>query len=75
MQPDISKRTARGADESKVDGIMAGAEGEFLRVVPHRDMAKCNSLDYLAKPFSAREIVARAHMQYVGAEMTAIRAS
>ncbi|AFR96575.2 hypothetical protein C343_04702 [Cryptococcus neoformans C23] len=37
--------TARGADESKVDGIMAGAE------------------DYLAKPFSAREIVARAHMQ------------
>lgn len=54
---------------------MAGAEGEFLRVVPHRDMAKCNSLDYLAKPFSAREIVARAHMQYVGAEMTAIRAS
>ncbi|KIY35872.1 hypothetical protein I305_01447 [Cryptococcus gattii E566] len=37
--------TARGADESKVSGIMAGAE------------------DYLAKPFNAREIVARAHMQ------------
>ncbi|WVQ71976.1 hypothetical protein IAR50_001519 [Cryptococcus sp. DSM 104548] len=37
--------TARGADESKVSGIMAGAD------------------DYLAKPFNAREIVARAHMQ------------
>nr|ODN91900.1 hypothetical protein L203_01154 [Cryptococcus depauperatus CBS 7841] len=37
--------TAKGADESKVSGIMAGAD------------------DYLAKPFNAREIVARAHMQ------------
>nr|XP_031864018.1 uncharacterized protein CI109_000662 [Kwoniella shandongensis]KAA5531090.1 hypothetical protein CI109_000662 [Kwoniella shandongensis] len=37
--------TARGGDESKVEGILAGAD------------------DYLAKPFNAREIVARAHMQ------------
>ncbi|WVQ81842.1 hypothetical protein IAT38_003969 [Cryptococcus sp. DSM 104549] len=37
--------TARGTDDSKVSGIMAGAD------------------DYLAKPFNAREIVARAHMQ------------
>lgn len=42
------------------------------QVVSHYDMANCKALDYLAKPFSAREIVARAHMQYVGAESTAI---
>jgi DNA-binding response OmpR family regulator len=37
--------TARGGDEAKVDGLMAGAD------------------DYLAKPFNARELIARAHMQ------------
>ncbi|WWC63422.1 uncharacterized protein I303_106024 [Kwoniella dejecticola CBS 10117] len=37
--------TARGGDEAKVDGLLAGAD------------------DYLAKPFNARELVARAHMQ------------
>lgn len=35
------------------------------RVVPHHDMPNRGALDYLAKPFNAREIVARAHMQYV----------
>lgn len=37
--------TARGGDEAKVEGILAGAD------------------DYLSKPFNARELVARAHMQ------------
>jgi len=37
--------TARGGDEAKVEGLLAGAD------------------DYLAKPFNARELIARAHMQ------------
>ncbi|WVR09485.1 hypothetical protein IAU60_006553 [Kwoniella sp. DSM 27419] len=37
--------TARGGDEAKVDGLLAGAD------------------DYLSKPFNARELIARAHMQ------------
>ena len=37
--------TARGGDENKVDGLLAGAD------------------DYLEKPFNARELIARAHMQ------------
>ncbi|ORY35646.1 hypothetical protein BCR39DRAFT_511288 [Naematelia encephala] len=37
--------TARGGDESTVEGLLAGAD------------------DYVAKPFNARELVARAHMQ------------
>ena len=37
--------TARGGDEAKVEGLLAGAD------------------DYVAKPFNARELIARAHMQ------------
>ncbi|WVR09484.1 hypothetical protein IAU60_006552 [Kwoniella sp. DSM 27419] len=39
--------TARGGDEAKVEGLMAGVD------------------DYLVKPFSARELIARAHIQLI----------
>lgn len=37
----LTVRTARGGDEAKVEGLLAGAD------------------DYVAKPFNARELIAR----------------
>ena len=57
LLPLTSDRTARGGDEARVDGLMAGADGK-------QDVNKVLDLnvgatDYLGKPFNARELVAR----------------
>jgi DNA-binding response OmpR family regulator len=44
MIPKLTGRTARGGDEAKVEGLLAGAD------------------DYVAKPFNARELIARGEL-------------
>ena len=75
MAAEAEASTARGGDEAKVDGLLAGVDGALQR----NSYIQCGLIirsDYLGKPFDARELVARgeSHEYLTGAYVFSPRA-
>ena len=49
--------TARGGEDNKIEGLLAGADGKLPRAMGR--LRNSHLLDYLGKPFNARELIAR----------------
>jgi CheY-like chemotaxis protein len=63
--------TARGGDEYKVEGLLAGADGTPTSSSDPFCKQLMPDLDYLAKPFNARELIARGEL--AGSAFTSAR--
>lgn len=72
--------TARSSDEDKVDGLLLGADGEnkfghrAFRLRVNTRLAAVVA-DYLTKPFSGKELVARARTHYYRRYLSFLNAS